>query len=90
MVEISFGKRNGWRGLRCIEAILVDPDSWEPEPFKFIFAEKDEYSWTSESPVLYFKTRKGIGFKTGYRRDISVKDLPPWGTAEEVRRRYLL
>jgi len=79
--------REHW--IKSIEKILVNPDSWEPEPFQFIFNEKDENFWTSEEPVLYFKTRAGIGFKTGYEQKIKVRDLPPWGTALEVKRRYL-
>jgi hypothetical protein len=79
--------REHW--IKSIEAILVNPNSWEPEPFQFVFKEKDEYSWSGKDPILYFKTRKGIGFKTGYEQETYVKNLPPWGTAEEVRRRYL-
>lgn len=78
--------REHW--IKSIEKILVNPDSWEPEPFRFIFEEKDEYSWTGE-PVLYFKTRAGIGFKTGYEQETKVRNLPPWGTAWEVKERYL-
>jgi hypothetical protein len=79
--------REHW--IKSIEAILLNPNSWEPEPFKFIFKEKDEYSWSSENPILYFKTRRGIGFKTGYERDIVKYSLPLWGTAEEVKQKYL-
>ena len=79
--------REHW--IKSIEDILVNPDSWEPEPFQFIFKEKDEFAWSGKEPVLYFKTRRGIGFKTGYRKDVCVYDLPPWGTAEEVKRKYL-
>jgi len=74
--------------IKSIENILENPDSWKPEPFKFIFEEKDEYSWTGENPVLYFKTRKGIGFKTGFIQG-SKKELPYWGSAKEVKQKYL-
>lgn len=76
--------RKHW--IKSIEDIL-ESDSWEPEPFKFIFKEKDEYSWQGR-PVLYFKTREGIGFKTGYRQG-AVKEIPYWGTEEEVFNKYL-
>jgi len=79
--------REHW--IKSIEKIIVNPNSWEPEPFQFIFEEKDENFWTSKEPVLYFKTRAGIGFKTGYEQKIKVRNLPLWGSAEEVRRRYL-
>lgn len=75
--------------IKSIEKILENPNSWEPETFKFIFDEKDEYSWESANPVLYFKTRKGIGFKTGYEQETWVKELPYWGTAKEVKEKYL-
>ena len=75
--------------IKSIEAILEHPDSWEPESFKFIFPGKDENSWIGANPVLYFKTRKGIGFKTGYEQETAVKEIPYWGTAEEVKCKYL-
>jgi hypothetical protein len=80
-------EREYW--IKSIEAILEKPDSWEPEPFKFIFKEKDESCWSGKNPVLYFKTREGIGFKTGYNQDIITKELPYWGTALEVKEKYL-
>lgn len=75
--------------IKSIEKILEKPDSWEPEPFKFIFPEKDEYSWAGVNPVLYFKTRAGIGFKTGYEKETVVEEIPYWGTALEVKEKYL-
>lgn len=79
--------REHW--IKSIENILENPNSWEPETFKFIFKEKDEFSWSGENPVLYCKTRKGIGFKTGYRKEIVTKELPYWGTIEQVKQKYL-
>jgi len=75
--------------IKSIEAILEKPDSWEPEPFKFIFKEKDEYSWSGENPVLYMKTRHGVNFKTGFVQGSSVKELPYWGSILEVKEKYL-
>ena len=79
--------REHW--IKSIEAILEKPDSWEPESFKFIFQEKDEYSWSGENPIIFFKTRQGIGFKTGYNQKIITKVLPYWGTALSVKEKYL-
>ena len=79
--------REHW--IKSIEAVLVNPNSWEPEPFRFIFYEKDECSWAGKNPVLYFKTRCGIGFKTGYEQETAVKEIPYWGTALEVKEKYL-
>ena len=77
--------REHW--IKSIEAILENPDSWEPEPFKFIFQEKLEYSWTG-LPCLLFKTRQATHFKTGFEQG-SVGEIPYWGTAQEVKRKYL-
>ena len=77
--------REHW--IKSIENILENPDSWEPEPFRFIFKEKDEYSWTG-NPVLYFKTREGIGFKTGFKQG-AVKEIPYWGTVKQVKSKFL-
>jgi hypothetical protein len=78
--------REHW--IKSIERILVNPDRWEPEPFKFIFTEKDEYSWTG-NPVVTFKTRHGVNFKTGYDQHNHVTELPYWGTALEIKEKYL-
>jgi hypothetical protein len=63
--------------IKSIEKVLINPDSWEPEPFKFIFKEKKEYSWTGENPCLLFKTRQATNFKTGFKNG-SVKEIPYW------------
>lgn len=79
--------RQHW--IESIEAILVNPDSWELDvsPTPIIFSEKDKYSWTG-NPVITFKTRQAPNFKTGYEK-ISVTKLPYWGTTQEVREKYL-
>ena len=79
--------REHW--IKSIEAILEKPDSWEPESFKFIFQEKDEYSWSGENPVAYMKTRHGVNFKTGFLQDSSAKEIPYWGNAVDFRKKYL-
>ena len=53
-----------------------------------IFDTEDKYSWMGENPVLYFKTRRGIGFKTGFIRG-AVPEIPYWGTYESVYNKYL-
>ena len=74
--------------IESIEKILENPNSWEPEPFKFIFDSKHEYFWHGENPVLYFKTRAGVTFKTGFMPE-SVTEIPYWGTVEEIKKKYL-
>ena len=78
--------REHW--IKSIEA-AINP-SWEPDfsPTPIIFTEKDTYSWESENPVVTFKTREGLTFKTGcFGR--AVKALPYWGTVKEVEAKYL-
>lgn len=81
--------REHW--IKCIEKVLGGTTSWDPISVNppFVFDEKDENSWTGDNPVISFKTRQGIGFKTGYHRDITTKVLPYWGSAEEIKQKYL-
>jgi hypothetical protein len=73
--------------IKSIEAILGNPDSWDYEPLKFIFPNDAMNHWTG-NPIITFKTREAVNFKTGYEKE-SVTELPFWGTAEEVRLKYL-
>jgi len=74
--------------IKSIEAILENPNSWEPEEFKFIFEGKDEYSWSGKNPVLYCKTRAGVNFKTGYIKG-AVDSVPMWGNVNDFKQKYL-
>jgi len=80
--------REHW--IKCIETVFKN-DSWEPQVVNppFVFPLTGEGYWTGEIPVLYFKTRQGIGFKTGYDQKSAVKELPYWGSALEVKEKYL-
>jgi hypothetical protein len=71
--------------IKSIEKILTD--NWQPLKVNppFVFQTKDEYSWKGENPVITFKTRKGIGFKTGILRE-KARSLPYWGTVDEVKK----
>jgi hypothetical protein len=53
-----------------------------------IFESEDKYSWTGDNPVLYFKTRRGIGFKTGFIGG-AVSEIPYWGNYDDVYNKYL-
>jgi hypothetical protein len=78
--------------IKSIERVLNGHTGWEPipNPLPLIFTSGDKYFWTGTNPVLYFKTRRGIGFKTGYVRDVPpVTSLPYWGTAEFIENVYL-
>lgn len=75
--------------IKCIEKILKD-DSWEPQTVNppFLFPLTGEGYWTGKNPVLYFKTRFGVGFKTGFMPG-SIKELPYWGTINDIKNNYL-
>jgi len=77
--------------IKCIEKVLNGTTDWNPITVNppFVFDDKDENSWTGNNPVLYFKTRQGIGFKTGYINDITTKELPYWGTSDYIYKKYL-
>jgi len=78
--------------IKSIEKVLDGHAEWEPMPNRrlpLIFTTEDKYFWTGENPVLYFKTRSGIGFKTGFIRG-SVGEIPYWGTAAEVYNNFLI
>lgn len=76
--------------IKNIERVLKGQKGWEPKEVNppFVFTTKDKYSWATMSPVLTLKTRKGIGFKTGFIQGAQTK-IPYWGTVNEIRRKYL-
>jgi hypothetical protein len=80
--------RDFW--IKSIEKVLSGQKDWEPIKVNppFVFDTKDKYVFSGENPILYFKTRQGIGFKTGFIQG-SSEEIPYWGTAEEVRKKYL-
>ena len=73
-----------------IEKVLEGQSGWEQRPVNppFVFNTKEEYSWTGKNPVLYIKSRQGIGFKTGFEQG-SFNSIPYWGSASEVKEKYL-
>lgn len=50
----------------------------------FVFNTKTDYSWTSKNPALTFKTREGIGFKTGFIKG-SVEKIHYWGDYDKIK-----
>ena len=65
---------------------------WEPmsntkKVVKSIFNTRDKYSWTG-NPVITFKTREGINYKTGFCSG-RVREIPYWGTTKEIYNKYL-
>ena len=75
--------------IKCIEE-AININDWGPQEVNppFVFPLKGEGYWGGENPVLYFKTREGIGFKTGFSAG-SVTEIPFWGTAKQVKDKYL-
>lgn len=76
--------------IESIEKVIGKEDHWEPVKNNppFIFTTKDQYQWQGENPVLTFKTRRGIGFKTGFLPG-AVDTIPYWGSSQEVYNKYL-
>lgn len=75
--------------IKNIERVLAGKKDWKDCKVNppFIFTTKDKYSWTGK-PVLYFKTRQGIGFKTGFIEGAKTS-IPYWGSALEIENKYL-
>jgi len=80
--------REHW--IKSIEKLIGKKDHWKPVKNNppYIFDSRDDYSWEGENPVLTFKTRRGIGFKTGFFPG-AVQEIPFWGTYKEVKEKYL-
>lgn len=76
--------------VKSIEKILEGHSSWESIPVNppFVFTTRDQYSWTGENPVIYFKTKKSFKFKTGFISG-SMMELPYWGTVAEIENKFL-
>jgi len=77
--------------IESIKKVLKGHDDWSfvpNKPLPLIFDTENKYSWHGRNPILYFKTRKGIGYKTGFIPG-SVLGVPYWGTFMEIRERYL-
>ena len=75
--------------IKKIEDVLGDKN-WKEIPVNppFVFDTKDELAWEGMNPMLYFKTRRGIGFKTGFVQG-SVKDVRYWGTVKDIKEKYV-
>jgi len=71
--------RKTW--IKAIEKVLKASTVNPP----FIFDTKDKYNWKGKNPVLTFKTRRGIGFKTGFLPG-SVRKLPYWGSSDNIKK----
>ena len=48
---------------------------------------KQDTFWT-DVPLVTFKTRQGLHFKSPYKRNGSKRELPQWGTADQLREKY--
>ena len=53
-----------------------------------IFKTLDQYSWSTENPVISFKTTNGLRKYIG-TTGISAKELPFWGLSDELRKKYI-
>lgn len=71
--------------IESIEKVVGN--GWKPEKFRFVFPKKTK-TWSGRNPTISFRTRRGIGFKTGFQKK-SAKELYYWGTCKEVIKKYL-
>lgn len=77
--------------IKQLEPLL--PEKWEPltrpeenELVKKIFPERRE--WTGD-PVISFKTRDGVSYRTTFKNSSKTKELAPYGTIEEVKKIFI-
>lgn len=73
--------------IKCLEPLL--PDTWETLTreeesalVKKIFPERRH--WTGD-PVISFKTRDGVSYRTTFDSKTKTKELHPYGKIEEVK-----
>lgn len=79
--------------IESIKKVLEGHDGWNneflqthqalKEVLPFIFRTDDKYFWTSENPVITFKTREGLSYKTGFSAG-SKTSLPYWGDVDSL------
>jgi hypothetical protein len=53
-----------------------------------IFTTADKYSWTSDNPVITFKTGQGISSRCGIIQSSGTRDIPYWGNTEDIYKQY--
>ena len=73
-----------------IERVVGHNYTWDDVSnarYPLIFDTEDKYSWTG-NPLVYFKTRRGIGYKTGFLPG-SVTEIPFWGSYDSVYNKYI-
>jgi hypothetical protein len=62
-------------------------ESWEKD--QLVFNTKNQYSWTSENPMISFKTADGLRKDTKVIRSEEPKDeLPYWGKVEDIKKEF--
>jgi len=76
--------------IKRLEPLL--PEKWEPytrdeenQLVRKIFTERKEFTG---NPVISFKTRDGVSYRTTFINN-KIKELPYWGTIEEVKKIFL-
>jgi hypothetical protein len=77
--------------LDLINKALEGRKDWtepgDPPHQGFATRSDDNCSWTSENPVITFKTRQGLSHYTQYQKNVPpVGSLPFWGSAVDLRK----
>jgi len=80
----QMANRKFW--IAQIKKALEGKEGWEETSFPPVFT--DRGSWTSDNPVLNFKSTSGLRrFPSVLRNVFPKKSLPYWGTASELKAR---
>lgn len=76
--------------IRSIEKVLEGQPEWEPinKPM-LVFDTGDTYGWTSDKPVVTFKTGQGISGRCGIIQDTGTANIPYWGGTMSIYNQYL-
>jgi len=81
--------REQW--ITSLKYALRGINGWELKRPPLVFKTRLQYSWTSENPVVSFKSRNGLRkFAGTYKADDKnpASELPYWGTANDLRKEF--
>ena len=85
--------RNFW--LKKLDECLNDRTQWskasDPPPPRLGIGTDRENVWTSQNPVITFKTNYGVSRRTEVKKNVTPKEnLPFWGSAQLLRKNLFL
>jgi len=77
MIEEELAGRGMWRDT--IESIRETPVTFKQSGYE---------TFHTENPIVTFKTRKGMHYRSPHSKDISFRELPYWGDVKNLRNKY--